>query len=73
VGTHNHGTFRTDRGATRARARVVLEEITMSLSRRHVLSLGAAFGAGAALPAWAQGKPLFETLNMFVPAAPGGG
>jgi len=45
----------------------------MSLTRRHVLSLGAAFGAGAALPAWAQGKPLFETLNMFVPAAPGGG
>ena len=45
----------------------------MSLSRRHVLSLGAAFGAGAALPTWAQGKPLFDTLNMFVPAAPGGG
>jgi putative tricarboxylic transport membrane protein len=45
----------------------------MSLTRRHVLSLGAAFGAGAALPTWAQGKPLFDTLNMFVPAAPGGG
>ena len=45
----------------------------MSLSRRHVLSLGAAYGAGAALPAWAQGKPLFDSLNMFVPAAPGGG
>jgi len=45
----------------------------MSLTKREFLSLGAAFGAASALPAWAQGKPLFETLNMFVPAAPGGG
>jgi putative tricarboxylic transport membrane protein len=30
-------------------------------------------GAGLALPAWAQAKPLFDTINMFVPAAPGGG
>lgn len=45
----------------------------MSMTKRDFLSLGAAFGAASALPAWAQGKPLFETLNMFVPAAPGGG
>jgi putative tricarboxylic transport membrane protein len=35
--------------------------------------MGAAAGAGLALPAWAQAKPLFDTINMFVPAAPGGG
>ena len=45
----------------------------MSITKRDFLALGAAAGASMALPAWAQGKPLFETLNMFVPAAPGGG
>ncbi len=45
----------------------------MSISKRDFLALGAAAGASMALPAWAQGKPMFDTLNMFVPAAPGGG
>jgi putative tricarboxylic transport membrane protein len=45
----------------------------MSISKRNFLALSAAAGASMALPAWAQGKPLFDTLNMFVPAAPGGG
>ncbi|PUE43209.1 tripartite tricarboxylate transporter substrate binding protein [Limnohabitans sp. Bal53] len=45
----------------------------MSISKRDFLALGAAAGASMALPTWAQGKPLFDTLNMFVPAAPGGG
>ena len=45
----------------------------MSISKRDFLALGAAAGASVALPAWAQGKPMFDTLNMFVPAAPGGG
>ncbi len=45
----------------------------MTLTKRDFLQLGAAAGASLALPAWAQGKPMFDTLNMFVPAAPGGG
>jgi putative tricarboxylic transport membrane protein len=45
----------------------------MTLTKREFLSLGVASASAAALPAWAQGKPLFETINMFVPAAPGGG
>ena len=45
----------------------------MNLSKRDFLGFGAAAGASMALPTWAQGKPLFDTLNMFVPAAPGGG
>jgi putative tricarboxylic transport membrane protein len=45
----------------------------MSISKRDFLALGAAAGASMALPTWAQGKPMFDTLNMFVPAAPGGG
>lgn len=45
----------------------------MQMNKRDFLSLGAAAGASLALPAWAQGKPLFDTINMFVPAAPGGG
>jgi putative tricarboxylic transport membrane protein len=47
--------------------------MTMSISKRDFLGWGAALGAGAAIPAWAQAKALFETINMFVPAAPGGG
>ena len=45
----------------------------MTMNKREFLGLGAAAGAALVLPAWAQGKPLFDTLNMFVPAAPGGG
>lgn len=45
----------------------------MEMNKREFMRLGAAAGAALALPAWAQGKPLFETLHMFVPAAPGGG
>jgi len=45
----------------------------MTISKRDFLSMGGALGAGLALPAWAQAKPLFDTINMFVPAAPGGG
>ena len=45
----------------------------MSISKRDFMALGAAAGASMALPAWAQAKPMFDTLNMFVPAAPGGG
>lgn len=45
----------------------------MNLSKRHFLCMGAATSVGMALPAWAQGKPLFDIINMFVPAAPGGG
>lgn len=45
----------------------------MTVNKRDFLKYGAATGAGLALPAWAQGKPMFDVLNMFVPAAPGGG
>ncbi|MFM8769637.1 MAG: tripartite tricarboxylate transporter substrate binding protein [Rubrivivax sp.] len=45
----------------------------MTLSKREFLSSGVAGAAAVALPAWAQPKALFETINMFVPAAPGGG
>ena len=49
------------------------QETDMTISKRDFLSMGGALGAGLALPAWAQAKPLFDTINMFVPAAPGGG
>ena len=45
----------------------------MSLTKREFLALSGACAATLALPVRAQGKPMFETLNMFVPAAPGGG
>jgi putative tricarboxylic transport membrane protein len=45
----------------------------MTLSKRDFLAAGAAAAASWALPAWAQGKALFDSLHMFVPAAPGGG
>jgi putative tricarboxylic transport membrane protein len=45
----------------------------MSISKRDFLAIGAAAGASFTLPAWAQAKPLIASLNMFVPAAPGGG
>jgi putative tricarboxylic transport membrane protein len=43
--------------------------------RREFLAAAAAGGAYAALPAsvFAQAKVLFDSINMFVPAAPGGG
>ncbi len=46
----------------------------MNPNRRVLLRIaGAAAASGAAWPAMAQVKPLFDTLHMFVPAAPGGG
>ena len=45
----------------------------MTITRREFMGTSAALGLGMAGPVWAQGKPLFDTLNMFVPAAPGGG
>lgn len=45
----------------------------MSITKRDFIQLGAAAVAGLALPARAQGKPMFDTMSMFVPAAPGGG
>ena len=45
----------------------------MTFTKRDFLGLAAASGAVAMAPAWAQARPLFDTINMFVPAAPGGG
>ncbi|MFM7531973.1 MAG: Bug family tripartite tricarboxylate transporter substrate binding protein [Rubrivivax sp.] len=45
----------------------------MTISRREWVGRTAVLAVGATLPAWAQAKALFETINMFVPAAPGGG
>ena len=45
----------------------------MIISKRDFVKFSAAAAATASLPAWAQAKALFETINMFVPAAPGGG
>lgn len=45
----------------------------MSITKRDFIKYSAAAGAGMALPVWAQGKPMFETVSMFVPAGPGGG
>lgn len=45
----------------------------MTITKRDFLGFAAASGAAAVAPAWAQGRPLFDTINMFVPAAPGGG
>ncbi len=47
----------------------------MKLSRRDFLSYSTALGASSLLPlnAFAQAKPLFDSINMFIPAAPGGG
>jgi len=42
-------------------------------SKRDFLKYSAASSLGLALPAWAQAKPMYDTINMFVPAAPGGG
>jgi len=45
----------------------------MQINKREFMTMGAALGAGMVLPAWAQGSPVFDTINMFVPADPGGG
>ena len=46
----------------------------MMVSKRDFLRWSAVAGSGAAtLSVWAQAKPLFDNLHMFVPAAPGGG
>ncbi len=45
----------------------------MQFTKRDFLKLSAMSGASLALPSWAQAKPLFDAINMFVPAAPGGG
>jgi putative tricarboxylic transport membrane protein len=44
-----------------------------TLTRRQLIVCGAATGATLASPTWAQAKALFDEINMFVPAAPGGG
>jgi putative tricarboxylic transport membrane protein len=41
------------------------------LNRRHLLGASGAAALSLTMPAWA--KALFDELNMFVPAAPGGG
>ena len=45
----------------------------MPVSKRQFLALGAAAGVQWAWPVQAQYTPLIDKLNMFVPAAPGGG
>jgi putative tricarboxylic transport membrane protein len=47
----------------------------MNPQRREFVTASAAAGLAMALPAGAsaQGKPLFDSISMFVPAAPGGG
>ena len=47
----------------------------MKTSRRDFLVYGSAFTLVNSVPsfAFAQSKPLFESMNMFIPAAPGGG
>ena len=45
----------------------------MTLDRRQFIRSTAALSAGLTFSDWALSKPLFDTLNMFVPAAPGGG
>jgi putative tricarboxylic transport membrane protein len=47
----------------------------MNPQRREFVTASAAAGLAMVLPAGvnAQGKPLFDSISMFVPAAPGGG
>jgi putative tricarboxylic transport membrane protein len=52
---------------------LLTQETTTMMSKREFLKYSASVGAGFALPAWAQGKPMFDNMNMFVPAGPGGG
>jgi putative tricarboxylic transport membrane protein len=52
---------------------IFTQETSMQVNKRDFMTMGAALGASVALPAWAQGQPVFDTVNMFVPADPGGG
>ncbi len=45
----------------------------MKFSKRDFIQFSALAGAGMAWPAWAQTRPLFDAMHLFVPAAPGGG
>ena len=47
----------------------------MKTSRRDFIAYGSAFTLVNSVPSFvfAQNKPLFESINMFIPAAPGGG
>ena len=47
----------------------------MKTSRREFLNYSSAFALASSMPSlvFAQSKPLFESINMFIPAAPGGG
>lgn len=47
----------------------------MKTTRRDFITYGSAFAFVNSVPsfAFAQSKPLFESINMFIPAAPGGG
>ncbi|BEI33781.1 Bug family tripartite tricarboxylate transporter substrate binding protein [Polynucleobacter sp. HIN5] len=45
----------------------------MFITKRDFVKYSAAAFGTTFLPTWAQAKPLFEIINMFVPAAPGGG
>jgi putative tricarboxylic transport membrane protein len=52
---------------------ILTQETSMQFTKRDFIKLSALSGVSLAMPAWAQAKPSFDTLNMFVPAAPGGG
>lgn len=47
----------------------------MKINRRHFLAGTSALSFGALIPRalFAQSKPLYDSINMFIPAAPGGG
>lgn len=47
----------------------------MTIKRRDFIAAPLSLGALGLMPAasWAQAKALFDTINMFIPAAPGGG
>ena len=47
----------------------------MKTSRRDFIAYGSVFTLANSVPSFtfAQNKPLFESINMFIPAAPGGG
>jgi putative tricarboxylic transport membrane protein len=48
-------------------------EERVMMNRRELMKYALACASIAPMQAWAQTKPLFDSLNMFVPAAPGGG
>ncbi len=45
----------------------------MKISKRDFIQYSALASACMAVPAWAQTRPWFDALHLFVPAAPGGG